>query len=77
MTEHRTIERTRTFSWQDPMALAVAARGLSGLEYLQKIVTGELPQPPIGALMNFGLAKISEGNAEFTVAPAEYHYNPM
>ena len=70
-------ERTRTVSWEDPLSLAEAARGLSGLEYLSKIVAGELPRPPISALMNFGLAELGEGRAVFTVEPAEYHYNPI
>jgi len=69
--------RTRTVTWEDPRALAAAARGLSGLEYLRKIVAGELPRPPISALMNFGLAELEEGRAVFTVEPAEYHYNPI
>jgi uncharacterized protein (TIGR00369 family) len=70
-------ERTRTFSWEDPRVLAEAARGLSGIEFLRKVVSGELPRPPISALMNFGLAELSEGRAVFTVEPAEYHYNPI
>lgn len=69
--------RTRTFSWEDPHALAEAGRGLSGLQYLQKIAAGELPRPPISALMNFGLTELGEGHAVFTVEPAEYHYNPI
>jgi uncharacterized protein (TIGR00369 family) len=69
--------RTRTISWEDPRAMALAGRGLSGLEYLRKIVAGELPRPPIGALMNFNIAELSEGRAVFTVEPAEYHYNPI
>jgi uncharacterized protein (TIGR00369 family) len=69
--------RTRTFSWEDPRALAEAARGLSGIEFLRKVVSGELPRPPISALMNFGLAELAEGRAVFTVEPAEYHYNPI
>ena len=69
--------RTRTISWEDPRALAEAGKGLSGLEYLQKIVAGELPRPPIGALMNFNITELSEGRAVFTVEPAEYHYNPI
>ncbi|HEY6187633.1 MAG TPA: PaaI family thioesterase [Pyrinomonadaceae bacterium] len=69
--------RTRTVSWEDPRALALAGRGLSGLEYLQKIVAGELPRPPISALLDFGLAELGEGRAVFTVEPAEYHYNPI
>ncbi len=69
--------RTRTVSWEDPKGLAEAARGLTGLEFLKKVVSGELPRPPISALMNFGLAELEEGRAVFTVEPAEYHYNPI
>lgn len=69
--------RTRTFSWEDPRALAEAARGLTGLEFLRKVAAGELPRPPISVLMNFGLAELEEGRAVFTVEPAEYHYNPI
>ena len=69
--------RTRTISWEDPRALAEAGRGLSGLEYLRKIVASELPRPPIAGLMNFNITEVSEGRAVFTVEPAEYHYNPI
>ncbi|HEX8852033.1 MAG TPA: PaaI family thioesterase [Pyrinomonadaceae bacterium] len=69
--------RTRTFSWEDPHVLAEAAQGLSGLEFLRKVVAGELPRPPISALLNFGIAELEEGRAVFTAEPAEYHYNPI
>ena len=69
--------RTLTVSWEDPRALAEAGRGLSGLEYLQKIVAGELPRPPISALLDFALVELSEGRAVFACEPAEYHYNPI
>ena len=69
-SEKETAGRTRTFSWEDPKALAEAARGLTGLEFLRKVVSGELPRPPISALMNFGLAELEEGRAVFTVEPA-------
>ncbi|HEV2912947.1 MAG TPA: PaaI family thioesterase [Pyrinomonadaceae bacterium] len=77
MNEAGKETRTRTIVWEDPRALAQAGRNLSGLEYLQKIVEGTLPRPPISALMNFGLAELGEGRAVFTVEPAEYHYNPI
>jgi len=69
--------RTRTITWEDPRALAKSAVGLSGMEYLQKIIAGEFPPPPIGLLLNFRIAELSEGHAVFTVEPAEYHYNPI
>lgn len=77
MSDTGNEARTRTISWEDPRALAEAGRALSGLEYLRKIVAGELPRPPIGALMNYNISELSEGRAVFTVQPAEYHYNPI
>jgi uncharacterized protein (TIGR00369 family) len=76
MTQENS-ERTRTVTWKDPQLLGEAGRGLSGLEFLQKIVAGELPPPPIAALMNFDIVQLQEGQATFSVKPAEYHYNPI
>ncbi|HSJ32740.1 MAG TPA: PaaI family thioesterase [Longimicrobiales bacterium] len=70
-------ERSRTVSWQDPLALADAGRALSGADYLQKLIRGELPPPPIAVLLNFRLDEIAEGRAVFVCDPAEYHYNPI
>ena len=56
-------KRTRTITWEDPRLLAEAGRALSGIEFLQKIVAGELPPPPLAALMNFDLVEVSEGYA--------------
>ena len=67
----------RIVSWENPRELAAAGRELSGLEFLQKIVAGELPPPPIASLMNFDIVELREGYAVFGVEPAEYHYNPI
>jgi uncharacterized protein (TIGR00369 family) len=72
-----TQNRTRTVTWKDPRPLAEAGRGVSGLEFLQRIVSGELAPPPFAALLNFDLVEVSEGHATFAVNPAEYHYNPI
>jgi len=50
---------------------------MSGFEFLQKIVAGELPQPPLASLMDFQIVELAEGRAVFAVDPAEYHYNPI
>lgn len=75
MNEH--VERSRTFTWEDPMIGASAARTLSGMDYLQAMLRGEFPPPPIAKLMNFTLSEVSEGHAIFTCQPGEYHYNPI
>jgi uncharacterized protein (TIGR00369 family) len=72
-----THDRTRTVTWEDPRPLAEAGRGVSGLEFLQRIVSGELSPPPFAALLDFDLVEVSEGHATFAVNPAEYHYNPI
>jgi uncharacterized protein (TIGR00369 family) len=70
-------DRTRTVNWEDPRQLSDAARTLSGLEFLQKIVAREFPPPPLAVLLNFDLVELGEGHATFAVEPAEYHYNPI
>lgn len=69
--------RTRTITWHDPIASAAAGRELSGLAYLQAMVRGELPRPPIGILMDFNVAEVEKGRVVFEVEPAEFHYNPI
>jgi uncharacterized protein (TIGR00369 family) len=70
-------QRSRTVTWDDPLALAGSGRTLPGLQYLQKLIRGELPPPPIAVLLNFRLAEIAEGRAVFLCDPAEYHFNPI
>jgi uncharacterized protein (TIGR00369 family) len=70
-------ERSVRIGWDDPGPLAQAARETNGLEFLSKIVRGELPWPPIGKLLDFGPIEVSEGRAVFQVVPGERHYNPI
>lgn len=74
MTENN---RTRTVEWDDPMTSAQAAFQMSGLEYLQAMIAGQFPPPPIAKLMGFQLTEAREGYAVFETVPAEYHYNPI
>src|SRR5262245_24582410 len=70
-------ERSVRIDWDDPGALARASREMSGLEFLTKIVRGELPWPPIGKLLDLGPIEVAEGRAVFKVTPGERHYNPI
>jgi uncharacterized protein (TIGR00369 family) len=69
--------RTRTFSWEDPVATAEAGKRLSGMDYLKAIAAGELPRPPISATMDFGIEVIEDGRVVFVLDPKEFHYNPI
>ncbi len=50
---------------------------LSGLEFMQGILEGRLPGPPIGALMGYQLHEVSEGRAVFRGTPEFQVTNPM
>lgn len=69
--------RSRTVVWQDPLVGAEAATEMSGLEFLRSMSRGEIPAPPIAALVGFGISEVEEGRVVFDCVPAEYHYNPI
>lgn len=52
-------------------------RGLSGLAFLEKMIAGELPAPPISRTMGFTLAEVRAGEAVFICTPTFEHYNPI
>lgn len=70
-------QRSRTFTWQDPIEMAATIAELSGLERMRRVIAGELPPPPIAQLMNIRLVEAAEGLAVFAGTPDEYHYNPI
>jgi uncharacterized protein (TIGR00369 family) len=69
--------RSRTYGWEDPIALRDAGAGLSGLEYLKAVFERRLPPPPIAATLDFTGAEVEEGRAIFVGQPAEFLYNPI
>lgn len=71
------MERTRTLTWQDPVALGKAAFSMAGAAFLRAIAEGKLPPPPIATLMDFSIEEVGEGRVVFAVEPQEYHYNPI
>jgi uncharacterized protein (TIGR00369 family) len=69
--------RSRTITWEDPLAAAERRTGMSGLDHLLAIRAGEVPPPPIAALLDFELIEVEDGRAVFAVTPQEFHYNPI
>jgi len=68
--------RTKAVSWYDPMISANAAVTLPGREFLQAIVDGRLPPPPIADLVGATLHSVGDGEAVFRCTPDESTYNP-
>jgi uncharacterized protein (TIGR00369 family) len=75
MTE--PMARTRTVTWQDPLAALPGAAGLTGLEFIQAMFDGKLPPPPIMATMGITGGEAEEGRVVFRGEAGEYLYNPI
>lgn len=69
--------RQRHVTWDDPTVTAAAAAGRSGVEFLQAMVDGEVPTPPIARLLGMGIESIEPGRVAFTLDTGEHLYNPI
>jgi uncharacterized protein (TIGR00369 family) len=48
-----------------------------GLDFLQAMISGEVPQPPITETLGFRLVQAEHGRAVFIGRPQVRHYNPI
>ena len=71
------MTRSLTVSWEDPLAAHAAGKSLGGLEYMNEMIAGRIPVPPIMRLLGYRLAQVGEGLAVFECEPGEQHYNPI
>ncbi len=76
-TTEGAVDRSRTYSWSDPAAAAVAARELAGGDFFSQLTSGELPVPPIAETLGFTAVFVKDGLARFELDPQEFHYNPI
>jgi uncharacterized protein (TIGR00369 family) len=60
-----------------PSGLFEIRRRLSGLEFFQKMVAGEMPPPPLVALLGLKLVEAEAGRVTFTGLAREEFYNGM
>ncbi|TMD91317.1 MAG: PaaI family thioesterase [Chloroflexi bacterium] len=50
---------------------------MSGIEYLEAVLRGEKPPPPMGRLMGMELIAVEQGRVLFGLTPRARHDNPM
>jgi len=55
--------------------MLAALKELGGLEFLQRVARGELPNLAIGTPLNFALASVEKGHVTFSGIPDASHYN--
>ena len=60
-----------------PSGLLEIRRKLSGLEFFQKMMAGEVPPPPLVALLGLQLVEAEAGRVMFTGVAREEFYNGM
>jgi uncharacterized protein (TIGR00369 family) len=63
----------RTYGVAAPEVL----KSFDGLTFLQKMIAGEMPNPPMSELLGFHLVEIEKGRAVFEGVPEYRHYNPI
>jgi uncharacterized protein (TIGR00369 family) len=69
-------QRSRTVTWREPGPGTARGLAMAGIDYLKAMIAGELPPPPIAALMQFELVEAEPGKVVFTCSPDESVYNP-
>lgn len=72
-----TTERSKTVTWQDPLAMARAGAEMSGLDFMRAVVAGEVPPAPIANLLGFNAVSADKGEVVMTCTPDESVYNPI
>lgn len=70
-------DRDVTVTWTDPAVLAAAHADRDGLALLAAIAAGELPQPPVAALLDAAITDAGLGWVVARLRPGERHANPM
>jgi uncharacterized protein (TIGR00369 family) len=71
------VPRARMVTWEDPVALALQAGEMAGLDFMRLVRDGERPPPPIARLIGMELIEVDPGRAAFALEPGEWMYNPI
>lgn len=70
-------QRSRTVTWHEPGPSTARGLSMAGVDYLQAMMNGELPPPPINGLMRFDVVSAEPGRVVFSCLPDESAYNAI
>lgn len=71
------VRSERCYTFADPTALAAIAPQTSGLEFLQRMAKGELPQSALSSTLDFELIEAEDGAVRLVARPAAYQGNAI
>ena len=54
-----------------------AALAMSGMEFIEGLLSGRIPHPPIAGLMGYRLVRAEDGEVAVRATPGTGHLNPM
>jgi acyl-coenzyme A thioesterase PaaI-like protein len=69
-------QRSRTVTWHEPGPGTARGLAMAGIDYLKGMIAGELPPPPMAALLQFDLVEAEPGKVVFTCRPDGSVFNP-
>jgi uncharacterized protein (TIGR00369 family) len=72
-----TKPRHRLVEWSDPAVVARAGRGLDGLAFLRALMAGEVPAPPLIALLGIDLVSADLGRVTMQMFAEEHLFNTL
>jgi uncharacterized protein (TIGR00369 family) len=67
--------RSRTVQWRAPALSTAKGLSMQGINYLRAILGGQLPPPPINALIDMDVTLVEPGRVAFAWRPDESMYN--
>src|SRR2546430_3976089 len=77
MTDVAAQVRSKTITWEDPLATARLGATMSGLEYMTAIAEGRIPGAPIAAHFGMRWERVEPGEVVAVLEPDESLYNPI
>lgn len=69
--------RERSYRWDDPAPTLAALPNTNGIDVLKRMITGELPGPPVMHTLGIEPVSFEPGACSFALVPQEYHFNPL
>lgn len=70
-------QRETTVRWNDPAPALTALPALSGIDFMRKMVAGELSGAPMASHFAMDVIDVDSGSVTFRCTPDESHYNPV